>query len=403
MLSLLSNQIGSKALFAMILLCCCSHRSVEQDSGETEGSVIDAALDDASTPRLCGNGLVDLGEVCDDGNTLDGDTCSSDCQSMSICPNGILEADVQIPSRSNIDIVDLAECKQINGTLVLVDDKLSNLDELSQLTTVEGDLIIGAREGTDYNGSYYLKDIKGLHNLVSIGGDLIIGKNAELTSLEGLNNLRTIGGDFIIRENNLHNLDGLDQLTSVGGSVLITGNRFDATLTGPPHLVRVGGNLVFGINVFENLKSIPPKIEYGLEKIAGFAELASIGGYLDIVEPLVNEINAFGKLETIGDYFSFSGSSLSEFRAFGNLSSIGGDVTISWNTVLEQLWIPPKNVVIGGDLFIVGNTLLPTCQAQDFQNTLRENGFAGQATICGNQDDECGSSECPSDLFVDAS
>jgi len=28
----------------------------------------------------CGDGTVDTGEVCDDGNVLDGDTCSADCQ-----------------------------------------------------------------------------------------------------------------------------------------------------------------------------------------------------------------------------------------------------------------------------------------------------------------------------------
>jgi len=36
----------------------------------------------------CGNGIVDIGEVCDDGNLIDGDGCDSNC-TVSACGNGI--------------------------------------------------------------------------------------------------------------------------------------------------------------------------------------------------------------------------------------------------------------------------------------------------------------------------
>src|SRR5581483_3113637 len=39
----------------------------------------------------CGNGHLDQGEVCDDGNTVSGDGCSADCLSEEICGNGILD------------------------------------------------------------------------------------------------------------------------------------------------------------------------------------------------------------------------------------------------------------------------------------------------------------------------
>lgn len=44
--------------------------------GETEG---------------CGDGVVDAGEVCDDGNTVSGDGCSGDCLSNEECGNGYLD------------------------------------------------------------------------------------------------------------------------------------------------------------------------------------------------------------------------------------------------------------------------------------------------------------------------
>jgi cysteine-rich repeat protein len=34
---------------------------------------------------LCGNGQVDVGEACDDGNVVNGDTCSSDCTVQTAC------------------------------------------------------------------------------------------------------------------------------------------------------------------------------------------------------------------------------------------------------------------------------------------------------------------------------
>ncbi len=37
----------------------------------------------------CGNGLIDLGEACDDGNAIDGDGCARDCASDETCGNGV--------------------------------------------------------------------------------------------------------------------------------------------------------------------------------------------------------------------------------------------------------------------------------------------------------------------------
>ena len=39
----------------------------------------------------CGNGILDSGEVCDDGNTISGDGCRADCKSNEACGNGIID------------------------------------------------------------------------------------------------------------------------------------------------------------------------------------------------------------------------------------------------------------------------------------------------------------------------
>ncbi len=37
---------------------------------------------------VCGDGKLAVTEACDDGNTIEGDGCSADCQSNEMCGNG---------------------------------------------------------------------------------------------------------------------------------------------------------------------------------------------------------------------------------------------------------------------------------------------------------------------------
>ena len=43
---------------------------------------------------LCGNDILDAGEVCDDGNVVSGDGCNSTCNSEEYCGNGVLDVAV---------------------------------------------------------------------------------------------------------------------------------------------------------------------------------------------------------------------------------------------------------------------------------------------------------------------
>ncbi len=49
--------------------------------------------DDGGGDReVCGNGLLDPGEVCDDGNAVSGDGCNATCTSEEYCGNGVVDA-----------------------------------------------------------------------------------------------------------------------------------------------------------------------------------------------------------------------------------------------------------------------------------------------------------------------
>jgi cysteine-rich repeat protein len=50
---------------------------------------------DASLAESCGDGVLNGGENCDDGNTIDGDGCSASCLSDESCGNGIVDESVE--------------------------------------------------------------------------------------------------------------------------------------------------------------------------------------------------------------------------------------------------------------------------------------------------------------------
>ena len=48
-------------------------------------------IDMGADELTCGDGTLDLGEACDDGNATDGDDCDSNC-TLTACGNGIVTA-----------------------------------------------------------------------------------------------------------------------------------------------------------------------------------------------------------------------------------------------------------------------------------------------------------------------
>jgi cysteine-rich repeat protein len=60
------------------------------DASENSDMTPDACRSDC-TAAGCGDGVIDSNEVCDDGNTSDGDGCRGDCLSDETCGNGVLD------------------------------------------------------------------------------------------------------------------------------------------------------------------------------------------------------------------------------------------------------------------------------------------------------------------------
>lgn len=78
--------------------------SAGADGGGGGGPILPGDPDGSPSnlPPVCGNGRVEEGEVCDDGNNFPGDGCSPDCQSDESCGNGIVDPGEQCDDGNNV-------------------------------------------------------------------------------------------------------------------------------------------------------------------------------------------------------------------------------------------------------------------------------------------------------------
>ncbi len=93
-----SNLTGGDGFYEFYTIATDSVANVEYEVAHTDAStLVDTTVPPPPVP-VCGNGIIEIGEGCDDGNLLNGDGCSSLCQieilpssPFAECGNGILE------------------------------------------------------------------------------------------------------------------------------------------------------------------------------------------------------------------------------------------------------------------------------------------------------------------------
>lgn len=134
--------------------------------------------------------------------------------SQSCLPDGIV-----FTSQAQIDNfqANYPGCTEIEGSVQISGDGVSNLEGLSTLTYIGGYLWIG--------NNNLLTSLNGLNGVNSIGGYLYIGATYALANLTGLENLTAIGSSLKIGYNpNLADLTGIESLTSIGSDLSIHDN-----------------------------------------------------------------------------------------------------------------------------------------------------------------------------------
>jgi hypothetical protein len=245
-------------------------------------------------------------------------------------------------SQSDIDNFQAAfpNCTEILGDLYIFGAGFFNLDGLSVLTSIGGDLYI--------QHCYSLNSLSGLNNLTTIGGDLYLFYNSSLTNLTGLENLTHIGGDITIGRNaSLTSFSGIEGLNSTVGKLLIYGNDGLVDLTGLECLTSIGTDLLIEAN-------------HNLINLTGLDNLTEIKGYFVIGYAEGNDsmisFEGLGNLTSIGDVFSI-GYNISLFSLTGleNLNSIGWSFSIHSNSSLSSLTELINLTSIGNKLSIGGD------------------------------------------------
>lgn len=213
-------------------------------------------------------------------------------------------------------------CSTLHGFTYIGGSSITNLNGLSLITHIAGDLMI--TNGPD-NSSPVIDNLYGLHNLDSIDGNFYLG-SLGITDLTGLDNLAYIGWNFEInRLFELTSLSGLLKLKSVRDVTLVV-NPDLISLDGLDSLTKIRGTLgiynnnnLTDLSALSRLDSIMYSLElHGLNKLTDFQQLSNIkyvGWGLNV----------------------FNNTSLTSLKGLDNIE--GGSmqsVTVRWNPLLTE-------------------------------------------------------------------
>ncbi|MFA7446747.1 MAG: hypothetical protein WCY89_12450, partial [Flavobacteriaceae bacterium] len=136
-------------------------------------------------------------------------------EAVAQCPTG----DFTFSTQQAIDDFEATYslCTDITlGNVTIAGSDITNLDGLSNVTSITGTLWISANaQLSNLDGlenlqtvhylyieqNHVLEDISGLSGLQSIGTNFIVYLNPQLTAISGLDNLTSVGADFHIDSN----------------------------------------------------------------------------------------------------------------------------------------------------------------------------------------------------------
>ncbi len=138
-----------------------------------------------------------------------------------------------ISSQSDIDnfTTNFGTCTDITGDIVVnLSSSFSNINFLSNVETVSGDLTIRG---------FSITNIEGLSNLTSVGGTFTL-EFLPVTSLTNLSSLESVGSLSLNNVDTLSDLTGLENLTNIDDVLFITSNNL---LTSISALDNVNSNL----------------------------------------------------------------------------------------------------------------------------------------------------------------
>ncbi len=291
--------------------------------------------------------------------------------SQSCLPEGIT-----FTTQEQIDNfqIDNPGCTEIEGDVIIYGDDIANLNGLSVITTIGGELVI--------KGNPILNDLTGLSNLFSIGGNAYIGEyyagvNQALTSLEGLEGLTSVGGWLLIQYNDaLTSLSGLVNLTSIEGILKIYKNPALTTLTGLDNIISIGGiaihlntsltSIAALNNITSMVYSLSIQFNDSLTTLTGLDNVIHAGEMYISHNTSLNSIAALNNITSVAQNLSIKDNdSLTTLTGLDNLNSVGGSLAIEHIYVLTDITALNNLTSIGKELIFYYNTRLTSLTGLD--------------------------------------
>jgi len=305
-------------------------------------------------------------------------------------------------------------CTEIEGDVTISGYGITNLNGLSVVTFIGGDLTIG---GTLFFSNPNLTSLTGLDNLETIGGDLLIGGNDLLTSLSGLGNLASIGGNLSIGinvwdgieyedlgNNALTSLTGLNSVNSIGGNLYV---RFNDALTSLSGIDNIAASTIGDISIYSNSSLTNCEVQNVCDYLVSpngtvtihsnatgcnnpsevanacgitlpclpfgnyyfytqadidnfqtnYPNCTAIEGYVEISGVDITNLDGLSAITSIGGDLTIDAESLTSMTGLGNLTYIGGSLIIQYNVGLTNLTGLNNVTSIGTDISIIHNGL----------------------------------------------
>lgn len=188
----------------------------------------------------------------------------------------------------------------LNGSLYITGDLVTNLEKLKNLHSVSGGFGINSRS---------IKSLKGLESLTHIGDHFSI-YNTECVDLTGLLRLKEVGETFEIVSNSsvsanigLNSLSGLESIKKIGGYFILKGNERLESLEGIESLEEIGGNLSLNDNPLlskmDKLNSLKSISGIELLDLPSLETLSFIPGLNSIDHLLIQNCNKLSNLKGI--------------------------------------------------------------------------------------------------------
>jgi len=235
--------------------------------------------------------------------------------SQSCLPDGILfSTQVEVDSFQ----INYPNCTVVEGNVEITGDDITNLNGLTALTSIEGDLYIGYCTA--------LPNLTGLDNVTSVGETIRIYMNTALVSLSGLDNIEFTGQNLRITNNDtLSDISALSKIESVGENLRIYMNRNLLNLTGLNNVSNIGDNLRITNNtVLSSLLALSNITSIGGElTIDNNDSLTSLAGVDNIAEETITDL-------VIRNNFSLSNCEVTSVCNY--LGSPNGDISIYNNS-----------------------------------------------------------------------